>query len=97
MCASFDRLPLDYTLGEMRSGADRGVAVEAAILRVCVSLLPAEPRARQNLMLCLCHSLEFECVHCGVRLWFFCSPRVLCLVKRLRTVLYGFGRARLRL
>ena len=44
MCASFGRLPLDYALGEMRSGADRGLAVEAAILRVRVSFLPAEPR-----------------------------------------------------
>ena len=53
MCASFDRLPLDYTLGEMCSGADRGVAVEAAILRVCVSFLPAEPRATISCCVCV--------------------------------------------
>ena len=53
MCASFDRLPLDYTLGEMRSGADRGVAVEAAILRVCVCHSPAEPRATISCGVCV--------------------------------------------
>ena len=95
MCASFDRLTLDYLLGRMRLAADGEKILTPPF---CGLVLPLCGQAACS---CLCavrssfwsrktQTQSFILLYCGSG--FFCSLRVRCLVLCLHALFIAFGR-----